>query len=108
MLATMSYWPRPGKADELYQGLVSENQTLAKHGLRQFALYRNSAKDGPALVWAIVFPNAKAHDAWLNAASKIHESPSEMAADKRVDGATSRMVHGHYLLQDGFTVTPCS
>ena len=107
ILATMSYWARPGKTGELYNALAAENSLLARHGLRRYQLYRSSAGDGPQIVWAIEFPNFKAHDAWLDAAEKIHESPSEMAADRRADADSARMVHSHYLLHDGWSVNPC-
>src|SRR5579872_4543044 len=107
LLATMEYWPRPGQTDVLYQSLLADNQMLKRHGLRQYNLYKSSSSDGPALVWTISFPSVKAHDAWLDSADKIHESAAELANDKRMESATARVVHSHYVLHDGWAQTSC-
>jgi hypothetical protein len=107
ILATMSYWARPGKADALYRGVVTQNDWLARHGVRQYTIYRASGSNGPSVVWAMIFPSFKAHNAWLDATNRIHESPTDMANDKQLDAATLRVVHSHYVLHDAWSQTPC-
>jgi hypothetical protein len=106
ILATMSYWARPGKADELFRAVSVEDRMIAKNGLQPFRIFRGTGGKGPDVVWAMTFRDFKAHNAWYNATNKIHETPSEIADDKRANTDTLRMVHSHYLLHDAWAACP--
>jgi hypothetical protein len=107
ILATMTYYAKPGQEAALYNGLVAQNTILTNHHVQAPMLYRGPGGDDPAAMWTIAFPSWAAHDAWLKSADAIPESASEKANDKATNAATQRMEHRHYVLHDGWAVTSC-
>jgi hypothetical protein len=48
ILATMTYYARPGQDNAIYQGLFQQNQMLTKNGVEGFELFRGPGGSGPA------------------------------------------------------------
>jgi hypothetical protein len=101
ILATMTYYAIPGKEDALYQGLARDDETLMRHGVAGYMLFRGPGGSGPAAMWQMTFPNFAAHDAWLKQADKVDPgNPPYMPFVRRME-------HRHYTLHDGWFVTLC-
>jgi hypothetical protein len=107
ILATMTYYAKPGKEAAIYNGLIAQDTLLTTHHIQTPMLYRGPGGDGPAAMWVITFPSWAAHDAWLKSADAVPESASDKANDKTVEAATRRMEHRHYVLHDGWAVNSC-
>jgi hypothetical protein len=108
ILATMTYYAKPGAEAALYNGLVAQNTLLTSHHIEAPTLYRGPGGDAPSAMWTITFPSWAAHDSWLKSADAIPESASDKANDKAVEAATRRMEHRHYVLHDGWAVNSCA
>jgi hypothetical protein len=107
ILSTMVYYARPGQENTVYQGIMAQNRLLMANHMQSYTVFRGPGGDQPAVVWAMTMPNFKAHDAWLKAGNNIHETPMQMAEDKRLEGATLRVAHYHYILHDGWSQSMC-
>jgi hypothetical protein len=104
ILSTETLYARPGQDEALYRATILQNQTLARHHLATYTVYRGPGGTQPAVYWQMTFPNMTAHDAWFKAANNMVESASEKAADNRGEAATLRALHGHYVMKEGFSM----
>lgn len=107
ILATMTYYAKPGQESALYNELVAQNVLLANHHVDVPTLYRGPGGKGPAAMWTMTFPSWAAHDAWLKSADAVPESASDKANDKALGASALRMEHRHYVLHDGWAMNSC-
>jgi len=101
ILATTTYYARPGQENTIYQGLIQENQVLTKHGIEGFTVLRGPGGAGPAAEWQMTFATLAAHDAWLKQSTKA------LPAAESFDAAIFRVEHRHYKIIDGWNYSPC-
>jgi hypothetical protein len=101
ILSVSTYYPRPGKEDAVYQGLVQKDQQLKKLGLEGFTVLRNPGGVGPAVEWQMTFATFAAHDAWYKQSIKVFPDNDPF------DNLVLRVDHIHYKFVDGWTYVAC-
>ena len=107
LLATMALYARAGQEAAVYNGATADQQMLIRRGMRSYTIFRGPGGTQPAVLWTITFSDWNAHDAWAKAYNNMHKTAAELAADKRMDGATARTEHRHYILHDGWWEDEC-